>query len=532
MFSLSQEKMSDMIQHISTAIVDKYDLVEFSDHVRERNWKGISLVTPCFTNVAWRYRALRQVQALVQKNEVLDMGVDTKAAALAAWWEAENRCAETNALFRNRSGVSLLPFFAVSLERARRIIRRVVGKAPLVSDLHLHFGPGATTSVKKNNASPTTKMAAGFVCSERLLHSGFLPSLIRELPQWSGALNPVYSICEDGWLVEHHSVVIDDARVTFVPKNWKTDRAICVEPTLNSVFQQGLRLWLERRMARFGIQISDQTVNQRIAREGSTDGVMATIDLSSASDTISTELVRYLLPEDWFALLNACRSDVVILEGKTVSLDKFVSMGNATTFPLETLIFYALCKAVSDGPVSVYGDDICVLSKDYDRVARILQLSGFVVNATKSYSSGAFRESCGKDYLGGIDVRPIFLKQSDILALYAFRNQICEWDDEIGKLVDKYIPREYRFYGPPRLGHMVLHSETFPSKFCRKTQSRGITCLSSDPIRRYNVYTGDWVSPLYSVYTRASEMDTCVRNGFPTFVLPGGRVIRTTIYIS
>jgi len=74
-------------------------------------------------------------------------------------------------------------------------------------------------------------------------------------------------------------------------------------------------------------------------------------------------------------------------------------MGNGFTFPLETLIFWALTRAVcgSTATVSAYGDDIICPSDRAEDVIAVLTEVGFSVNLEKSFWNGPFRESCGSD---------------------------------------------------------------------------------------------------------------------------------------
>jgi len=228
--------------------------------------------------------------------------------------------------------------------------------------------------------------------------------------------------------------VVRGNEIVFVPKNAKTHRIIAKEPTVNSYLQKGFGSEI-RRLLRWkaGIDLKDQTVNQRLAREGSSNGSLATIDLSGASDTISQELVRYLLPERWFSLLDAIRSKQGYLrkEKRWIYYHKFSSMGNACTFELESLIFWALCKACLEiggqgQTLNVYGDDIIVPTEHYESVSAVISFAGFRVNSSKSFFEGPFRESCGKDYFSGIDVRPVFLKEniSNVESIFKLANSI------------------------------------------------------------------------------------------------------------
>jgi hypothetical protein len=60
---------------------------------------------------------------------------------------------------------------------------------------------------------------------------------------------------------------------------------------------------------------------------------------------------------------------------------------------------------------SVFGDDIIVPTKAYERTLRLLRLLGFTPNPEKSFGSGSFRESCGHDYYHGYNVRPVFVRK-------------------------------------------------------------------------------------------------------------------------
>jgi hypothetical protein len=113
------------------------------------------------------------------------------------------------------------------------------------------------------------------------------------------------------------------------------------------------------------------------------------------------------------------------IEGSIVELSMFSTMGNATTFPLETLIFYALGVAAvmpdtytvhpemdEKKAVSVFGDD-CILPTEKAQVfIDLCEYVGFQVNKDKSfYQPGpGFRESCGGDYLRGYDMRPHYIR--------------------------------------------------------------------------------------------------------------------------
>jgi hypothetical protein len=223
-----------------------------------------------------------------------------------------------------------------------------------------------------------------------------------------------------------------------VPKDAFVDRVICIEPTGNIYCQKGLGQVLRRRLKRSGVDLNDQTINQELARKGSIDGSLATLDLSSASDSLCYELVKAVMPPRWFNALNDCRSTATLLpDGTWRHNEKFSSMGNGYTFELESLIFYALLRAVCDKSdvVSVYGDDLIVPNHQAQRCIEALDSIGFKTNESKSFSTGPFRESCGKHYFRGTDVTPVYQKESlleresnaRLCQLYRAYNRLYRW---------------------------------------------------------------------------------------------------------
>jgi len=118
----------------------------------------------------------------------------------------------------------------------------------------------------------------------------------------------------------------------------------------------------------------------------------------------------------------ATRSRIADVQGEVITLNKFASMGSALTFPLEAIIFTVITSmGVSGlkapvparqlaGRVSVYGDDIIAPVDNVADVIHYLEAFGFKVNGHKSFWTGKFRESCGKEYYDGDDVSIIRLR--------------------------------------------------------------------------------------------------------------------------
>jgi hypothetical protein len=217
------------------------------------------------------------------------------------------------------------------------------------------------------------------------------------------------------------------SRATTVDKTVDKRRMICVEPTVNMFLQQGLMQVMYSRLKAVGLDVDSLQVEHKDrAREASITCREGTVDFSSASDCVSIELLRWVLPPVWFDYLWALRSDHTLIEGEWLQLHMMSTMGNATTFPLETLIFWAYGHAIRLSlragnslfpewedlrSISVYGDDCIVPSSMAKEFCEFMEKVGFRVNWEKSYiGSYQFRESCGGDYLAGMSVRPYFLK--------------------------------------------------------------------------------------------------------------------------
>lgn len=327
---------------------------------------------------------------------------------------AEDWCRETNKRLRRISNGANAPHVNTIMLMAQRKIAYVLGNFS-VSELlsEAKWGPGVTSSVKGSFVDAVNKFRGKPEVSPNFAVKA--AQLISLLPSWSALL----ADCDYGTWVSPVLHKIKGNSISFVPKTAKTDRTIGIEPHINSFFQLGLGRMIRKRLwKKAGVDLNDQTTNQRLAELGSRDDSLATIDETSASDCISHELVRQLLPDVWFAWLDMTRSHQGHFPNEeNFPYEKFSSMGNGFTFDLESLIFWAVSQSVVESLgynpfwVNIMGDDIIVPSRCYLRVTRILAVLGFVTNKQKSFYRGPFRESCGKDYWRGSLVRPIFLKE-------------------------------------------------------------------------------------------------------------------------
>jgi len=264
------------------------------------------------------------------------------------------------------------------------------------------------------------------------------------------------------------SNIVAGNRLYFVPKDASTSRSICVEPVLNMFFQLGLGKIIEKRLKFFfGISLDDQPdINRSLARLGSETDEYVTIDLSSASDSMSLKMVRSLFPSDFVTWLEMFRSPSSDINGVPVVLNMLSTMGNGFTFPLQTALFSCIVAAAYevdekkrvDSPHdalnlftkrlpnwSVFGDDIICSKRVFGKVMRLLKLTGFEANRDKTFFEGSFRESCGHDYFLGRNVRGVFCKTlREPQNLYSLINLLNKWSHDNGYPLPKTVCRLLR----------------------------------------------------------------------------------------
>lgn len=236
---------------------------------------------------------------------------------------------------------------------------------------------------------------------------------------------------ENNPLLERYSLQ-EGSRATTVEKNATTRRFISIECTANMFFQQGLMSMLYRRMRTVGLDVESLPDKHRwLARINSISSDLCTIDWSSASDCVSIELLRFLLPPKWFDIIDRVRSPSTQIGKERVTTHMISTMGNAATFPLETLVFWSLGVALwsldeypdnrlfltmrdlKKSRISVFGDDCILPTNLAEEYITLMTDLGFIINKDKSfYDNGItrFRESCGGDYRAGYNVRPFHLK--------------------------------------------------------------------------------------------------------------------------
>lgn len=227
-----------------------------------------------------------------------------------------------------------------------------------------------------------------------------------------------------------------------VPKSMTKNRTISKEPTTLQFLQQDLFAAFDDYFNNHPchIDLHDQDRSRKLALKGSRDASYATIDLSSASDSVSLAVLEILFGDlPLYYPLIATRSREVLVENhdgsisKTIVTRKFAPMGSAVCFPVECMVFATICEAairLTAGRAShkndyvVYGDDIVIRTEFAANCVSLLTLLGFVVNAGKSFGIPErhldsvlsddclrFREACGIEAVNGVDVTPLRLSR-------------------------------------------------------------------------------------------------------------------------
>jgi hypothetical protein len=364
----------------------------------------------------------------LSKADFLDIGQSKKQAAMDKFSKFEDLCRCTNDRFRPSSSQLLTSAENVWLLNAtKRKIAMILGDySPEEFVEGANWGPGVSTLLKGEHVSAYNKFQS---------ETGITRDLYSFVRDWFPL---AYPLCashlrgenpgteNDGFTFEVGNVIIT------VPKNSKTDRVIAVEPGWNLFFQKSLGSMIRRRLQRHGVNLNSQDKNQQFAHEGAFMDHLATVDFSSASDSVSTNIVRELIPPRWFLLLDVTRSKIGRDGSSLVRWNKFSSMGNGFTFELESLIFFAAALAVCDFQgihsldVSVYGDDVIIPTEVFPLYSSFCAYLGFVVNPGKSFYQGPFRESCGAHYFEALDCKPLYLKGRlrNVQAIYKLANGI------------------------------------------------------------------------------------------------------------
>lgn len=305
-----------------------------------------------------------------------------------------------------------------TLIHARRLVKRVLGRFDLSSVMPRH-GAGAVSE----GMDPHQR--------RRSIELYWPDKLDRVFPfeefafiNWdhmSDVISPTtgHSNYRDAPSLVH--TVKKSARLAFVPKDSRGPRSVFLEPAAHQYCQQGVMNLLMDKMeaSSHGLApcfpLRSQVTQHMRAKLGSLDGSLATIDFSAASDTVSHDIVWKLFGKDWCRAFDACRSESVVYNDEVVQLSIFAPMGASICFPVECIVFWAICASVCRDPrqVTVYGDDVVIPVQYVEELLPLLERYGFQPNVAKSYYRGKYRESCGEEYYHGQSVKAVLLRNLD-----------------------------------------------------------------------------------------------------------------------
>jgi len=463
-------------------------------HFRERNKTPLSGIESFrdpensidySSTSVYRFKAHAQMENLLKKyrfkNDVYsDVELDDRSIGdFLAFQE------EISSVFKGDS-----PIVHRVLRRARKIARSILGKYEESEMLtYCRFGTNSSIGCPLSLAHidyklSTVKAFTGSSC----IAKWFKKNVFDEDVIFRGVLRGITKD-KNFWNTRH--LQTESLKLATVPKTWKVNRVITPLPLLDLFYSNGYGSLVAERLSNIGLNISRlQQRHRRLVKKFSLTRSHVTADLSKASDCITSWLLNCILPRDWFTALKPILYNQLTWNDTRYYTSSVLPMGNGATFPVETLIFYCVLKAISElgdirGLISVYGDDLIYPSQMHKYVKVVLPMLGFKLNLDKTFNRAFFRESCGSDFYRGTDVRPFYFKgQHRLLSktqmvaeLYKTVNGLrlrWEWSEllntfryllsEIVMLTDDVyrVPPSY----PVTSGVQVRTPNELPTEFC------------------------------------------------------------------
>lgn len=395
-------------------------------------------------------RCLRQILGSVRKLR-LDCGLQNRRKAVKEFFDIENEIPKPSEFWVQTENEDVDPDDNVSFQDT------IPGSSPLpLFASHSHRSPDPDPRLLH-----TLQQVADIVCGTL---GEFEPSAYRakhgpgavtdfkfgndkyRFRSWSRRLDRIFPYAEFG--VANHSLWVDDvlqkklpddldlpAKLAAVPKTITKPRLIAVESVAGQWCQQTLLDFFSTRiedtlLSSF-ISFRKQELNGALALRASRDQSHATIDLSNASDRVSCWHIERLFRRSR-SLLHALRAtraawlrqDICGYLPKYASIRKYSTMGNATTFPVQSLFFLTCaiaCELYAHGRkpsyreirfltkrrIRVFGDDIITPNTSSGVLVELLHSLGLKVNDSKTFEHGMFKESCGVDAFNGQDVTTV-----------------------------------------------------------------------------------------------------------------------------
>jgi hypothetical protein len=457
-------------------------LKDLSDAVRRKDWPSVyrhaDILSAQKYADADTHLVANQFALLIKKypwdSKLVEL--DPEKAALRSFASGENRCARINRKFSILERDPSRDKFRRESKIAMAWIRTLIGTTPNYRSIarKCDFGQGASVGIHGDATHLLRKLSEeqAWTVTPGALHHCFAG--LMKNPHYLETLLES-KIYDDGQVIYCYDYeaafnsylariqLVNNNKLSFVLKTAKTHRSIATEPTLTGFYQKGIDEELRGFLLNANLDLSDQSLNQRMAREGSLDDSedgFVTIDLRNASNSNAMVPVRYLYPADWYGLFHKTRSRDYEHNKIVRSYSMLCSMGNGFCFPVETITFAAICFSCDCGrpgvDFSVYGDDIIIRKRHFPKVIAMLKHFGFQTNTEKTFSEGPFRESCGADWFSGEDVRPFTLDFEfdrvenffKYLNLTRRSKKVSDFFLPVREFVVNSLPVDFQFFRP------------------------------------------------------------------------------------
>lgn len=434
------------------------------------NGKDLKMPDPMSYTCSKQFAVSYQAYNLARKREPDTATHEQVKDSLAKWVASEHKCSVVN-----RLGWWCLPISSSDRTHLKRVRRRAVCHISRIlldvwPELEFNSTSGATATTARKysfgfaklngmpllleNSEPHKCNPASMEILAEMFHNN--PAIADNYYRARWKLTPDSPSLRDmpfsAQRVEIEELArwccsnVPPAKFTYVPKDTKSVRFIAQSNTLSICVQKTYGDAIRKALLLEGVNLNDQTINQEWAKIGSQTGSIATVDLSSASDSICLAHLE-LFPRRWQEYFLSSRDTHIAVDGIKHKLNMVAGMGNGYIFELQSLLFYAIALSVVEeldldtSHVNTYGDDIIIPSGAYDLFVTVMLALGFEVNEDKSYAKGPFRESCGKHYFNGYDVSPWYARSnvSKVEDLYHYFNGLTEWQHRTGVCIQKAI---------------------------------------------------------------------------------------------
>jgi len=403
---LMQSMLSDYRASFgSSDQINRFELSFLTDirQFRDFEFTSFGIVEP------YRFKMRNQLENLLKKYKFADdkfTEIELKDLTLEKYFKEQLRILTPNVRLSTTHMV---------LQRARKIARSILGKFD-IGELtgFCKFGKKSSIGCPLGSAYLDIKLSK----QTAFTSSTSCASKVFDLIEGDAILKEIISKID----INPKNLAHDTLNLICVPKSWKINRLITPLTLLGLFYSNGLGGYVANRLSENGLKIPHlQAKHRNLVKRFSMDCSHATADLSSASDSITIELLCAILPRDWFVALKPLFTHTVLYkEGENHEVQSaftasVLPMGNGATFPLETLVFYSLIKAIGTltgvhGIYSVYGDDLIYPSKIHKYVCRVFANVGLTMNLDKTFVHYPFRESCGSDFYRGVDVRSFYFE--------------------------------------------------------------------------------------------------------------------------